>query len=182
MSKPSGIISILPAVVFVFVLVVFWKTAAVTLLSYGDAAELVTASYTLGIPHAPGYPLYMVLGKLFSLITWGDVAHRYSLLTCLLGSTTILFVFLILRELLDNSIVASVAAFSLAFSYHFWLYSLVPEISSLHALLVVVLMYVLVSWRKQGRLTHRRAYLVAFLFGLALAHHHTVLLVLPGMI
>jgi Protein O-mannosyl-transferase TMEM260-like len=182
MSKPSGIISILPAVVFVFVLVVFWKTAGSTLLSYGDAAELVTASYTLGIPHAPGYPLYMMIGKLFSLISWGDVAHRYSVLTCLLGSTTILFVFLILRELLDNSIVASVAAFSLAFSYHFWLYSLVPEISSLHALLVVLLLYMLISWRKQGVVTYRRIYMVAFVFGLAMAHHHTVLLLVPGMV
>ena len=32
-----------------------------------DGVELVTASATLGIPHPPGYPTYVILGKAFSL-------------------------------------------------------------------------------------------------------------------
>ena len=39
-----------------------------------DGVELITASATLGIPHPPGYPTYVVLGKLFSLLPMGTVA------------------------------------------------------------------------------------------------------------
>lgn len=48
--------------------------------TYGtDGGELVTASYTLGVPHPPGYPTYVLLGKLFSFFPLGSVAYRYNL-------------------------------------------------------------------------------------------------------
>src|SRR5262245_21083367 len=52
-----------------------------------DSAELVTASYTLGIAHPPGYPLYVLLGKAWSLLPLaGDVAHRYNLFSAFCGA------------------------------------------------------------------------------------------------
>ena len=46
----------------------------------GDSGDLVTAVYVLGIPHPTGYPLYVLLGKLWSvLIPVGTVAWRMSL-------------------------------------------------------------------------------------------------------
>jgi hypothetical protein len=44
-----------------------------------DGGELITASFTLGVPHPPGYPTYVVLGKLVSLLPLGTVAFRYNL-------------------------------------------------------------------------------------------------------
>lgn len=44
-----------------------------------DGGELITAAVTLGIPHPPGYPTYVLLGKLISLIPLGTVAFRFNL-------------------------------------------------------------------------------------------------------
>jgi hypothetical protein len=44
-----------------------------------DGGELITAAVTLGVPHPPGYPTYVLLGKLISLIPMGTVAYRFNL-------------------------------------------------------------------------------------------------------
>ena len=45
----------------------------------GDGGELITASVTLGIPHPPGYPLYLLAGKIASYLPVGTIAYRYNL-------------------------------------------------------------------------------------------------------
>src|SRR5437588_516850 len=34
----------------------------------GDSPDLITAAVVLGVPHPPGYPLFTILGHLFSLV------------------------------------------------------------------------------------------------------------------
>jgi hypothetical protein len=67
--------------------VVFLLTLApdVTWAYYGtDGGELITAAVTLGVPHPPGYPLYVLLGKLVSLIPVSEsVAYRFNLFSAL---------------------------------------------------------------------------------------------------
>lgn len=48
-----------------------------------DGAELITAAVTLGVPHPPGYPVYVLLGKLISLLPLGAVAFRFNLLSAI---------------------------------------------------------------------------------------------------
>src|SRR5215212_5622568 len=45
-----------------------------------DASEYITAAYTLGIPHPPGNPLFVLLGRVASLLPFGSVAYRVNLL------------------------------------------------------------------------------------------------------
>ena len=45
-----------------------------------DASEYITAAYTLGIPHPPGNPLFVLLGRVASLLPFGNVAFRVNLL------------------------------------------------------------------------------------------------------
>lgn len=59
--------------------ILYVRTLAPTVTSE-DSGELITAAYTLGIAHPPGYPLWCILGKLFSLIPLGNVAWRVNLL------------------------------------------------------------------------------------------------------
>src|SRR5688572_33448599 len=47
----------------------------------GDSGELTLVAATLGVAHPPGYPLFTLLGKLFSLIPLGTVAWRINLLS-----------------------------------------------------------------------------------------------------
>lgn len=70
------------AVTFGVALFVYIATLApgLTWQHFGvDGGELVTASVTFGVPHPPGYPTYVLLGKLFSLLPIGTIAYRFNL-------------------------------------------------------------------------------------------------------
>ncbi|MBP7792204.1 MAG: DUF2723 domain-containing protein [Candidatus Goldbacteria bacterium] len=60
----------------------------------GDSGEIVTAVWTLGIGHPPGYPLYTLTGKIFSLIPLGDIAYRINLFSVFLSLLVFAFLFL----------------------------------------------------------------------------------------
>src|SRR5438552_3679889 len=59
----------------------------------GDYAEFQMASAVLGVPHPTGYPLYTLLGKLFTLLPFGDVAYRVNLSSAvyMAGATGVLY-------------------------------------------------------------------------------------------
>lgn len=40
----------------------------------GDSADATIASYVLGIPHPPGFPVYTWVGHIFTFIPVGDIA------------------------------------------------------------------------------------------------------------
>ena len=58
----------------------YWFTLAPTVMWY-DMGEFAVGSGVLGIGHNSGYPLYMILGKLFTLLPIGDVAYRVNLMS-----------------------------------------------------------------------------------------------------
>ena len=67
------------AVIWVFSFVVYTLTVAPT-VSYWDCGEFIAAAHTLGIPHPPGSPLYVMLGRLFSVLPIAaDFAVRINL-------------------------------------------------------------------------------------------------------
>ena len=58
-------------------------------VSAGDSGELITAAYTLGIAHPPGYPLWTILGKIFTIIIpFGNIAYRVNLMSAFIGACT----------------------------------------------------------------------------------------------
>jgi hypothetical protein len=57
---------------FVISLAAYANTLCLTLYA-GDSGELSAAAYTLGIAHPPGYPLLMILGRVFLLLSFGNV-------------------------------------------------------------------------------------------------------------
>jgi len=65
----------------------------------GDAAEFQFVPYVLGIAHPPGYALYILLGKLFTLLPLGSVAYRMNLFTALCGALTVSLTYLIILQL-----------------------------------------------------------------------------------
>ena len=56
-------------------------------VSVGDSGEFIAASHTLGIPHAPGYPTYVLLAKCAQLaVPWANTAYRVNLLSAVCGA------------------------------------------------------------------------------------------------
>jgi len=52
----------------------------------GDSGELILAAHSLGIPHPPGYPLWLLLARCADLLPWGTVALRVNALSALLSA------------------------------------------------------------------------------------------------
>ena len=75
-QKFDRVNAVLAAFVFLGSFIVYAMTVQRS-FSFWDSGEFVAAAYLLGIPHPPGFPLYVILGRLFSIIPFvSDIAYR----------------------------------------------------------------------------------------------------------
>ena len=158
--------------------VLYFLTAARDIV-VGDTPELITAATTLGIAHPPGYPLFTMLGHLFSLLPFGSIPFRVNLLSVVCDSLTVGVVYLIAVPLTGSRIAAAIAALILAVNPIFWEWSLAAEVFPLNNLLAAVLVLLFVSWHEQPE---RTGLLIAafFVAGLASSNHQTIVLLAPA--
>ena len=108
----------------------------------GDSGELVAAVHTLGIPHPSGYPLYVLLGKLWTvLVPVGSIAFRMSLFSAFCAAAAVACFYLVGRRLRLAAVPALFSSLLLAFSPSFWSQANIQRVYSLNALLVVKALY-----------------------------------------
>lgn len=158
----------------------------------GDSGELITAAASGGIAHPPGYPLYTMLGRLFTFIPHGSIAWRVNLMSAVFNAAAVVVVYFVLWHIMYSAMPALIGALFLAFSTIFWRYSLVAEVFALNDFLVAVLVLILIVWSRQlppASSSEKRlprppglplAYLWCLVLGLSLSNHHTVLFVVPA--
>lgn len=146
----------------------------------GDSADFLVAIATRGIPHPPGYPLYMSLGIAASLLPLGTLITNVGLLSVVPAVATIVLLYDVLCMLTGKRLTSFIAALSLAFIYPFWLYSEVVEVFSLNNLFTAALLWLMVRWYKDGQ--RRHVFLASFIFGLSLSHHLIILFLLPALV
>ncbi|MEY2544143.1 MAG: hypothetical protein QOE81_1604, partial [Verrucomicrobiota bacterium] len=158
--------------------ILYFLTAARDIV-VGDTPELITAAATLGVAHPPGYPLFTMLGHLFSLAPVGSIPFRVNLLSVICDALTIGVVYLSAFRLTRSQLAAAVAALLLAVNPTFWEWSLATEVFPLNNLLAASVILSLVMWHDQP--TRGAPIFAAFLlFGLALTNHHTSVLLAPA--
>ncbi len=150
----------------VFGIYVFTLNPSVTL---GDGGELVTAAFFLGIAHAPGYPLYTQLGKLFTLLPFGSIAFRLNLMSGCFAALTFLVLAKLLARFTKNSLISLSVALTMAFLPIFWRQALMARVYPLHIFIISLIFYVILQFQKE--LTRPLLYLIAFLMGLGLSSH-----------
>ena len=140
-----------------------------------DGGELITASVTLGIAHPPGYPTYLLLGKLFSLFPIGTIAFRYNLFSALPMSIAAAFSAAAAYRILavDKAVWPAALASGLAFAFSplIWSQATVTEVYALNLAVISIFLWSL--------LTQRSALFTGFFLGLAITTHLTSLLLLP---
>lgn len=90
------------ALPFLFTIAVFYMLISCVPASVysGDDGETITASCTLGIQHPPGYPLFSLIGKIFSFIPVGEPAFRVCLAPVFFASLNFLLIYLFFSRLL----------------------------------------------------------------------------------
>jgi len=137
----------------------------------GDSGELVTAVHLLGIPHPTGYPLYVLLGKLWTLLLpFGSIAWRMSLFSAACGAAACAVLFMFLRRTLRLDLVSAlVAALLLAVAPSFWAEANVQRVYALNALFVVLATWA--AWRWYQERSGSRLALAAFVCGLGATNH-----------
>src|SRR5438445_5185710 len=158
--------------------VLYFLTAARDIV-VGDSPELIMAAVTLGVAHAPGYPLFTMLGHLFSLIPFGSIPFRVNLLSVTCDTLAIGVVYFSAFRLTKSRLAAAVAALLLAVNPTFWEWSLAAEVFPLNNLFAAMLILLLVTWHEHPE---RTGFLVAafFVAGLALTNHQTIALLGPA--
>lgn len=152
-----------------------------------DSGDLVTAAYTLGVAHPPGYPLFILLAKLFTWLPIGEVAYRVNLMSALLAAASASLIYatvLLLRpEVRDRPsavIIAAASALLFAFSHTFWSQAIIAEVYSLNAFLAAVIVYLATLFRISG--DDRVLLILSLTLGLSLGNHLSVLLFVPGVL
>jgi len=147
-----------------------YASGACPTIYVGDSGELVAAAHTLGIPHPSGYPLYVLLGKLWTLaLPIGSIAYRMSLFSAAAAALTVALVYGLLRTARSSRPAALLAALTLGASESFWAEANVQRVYALNTLFLVATLLVLLRWRESR--SSRLLMLAFFLAGLGAANH-----------
>jgi tetratricopeptide (TPR) repeat protein len=188
--RPNRIVALLAALLSGSVFY-YCMAPGVTL---GDSGELATAAFTLGVPHPPGYPLWTLLGFLWShlIVPWGDPAWRINLMSVFSGGLLVgILVLANIRcihvliasltwgksvpERKQHQIAMGVglgSALFFAFNRGVWHWACVSEMHILDILVLVLVVYAFTAWIQQQ---DRFGYLnvVACLLGASFPMSHT---------
>ena len=167
-------------------LAVYLRTVAPDVLP-GDPGEFQFAAWRLGLAHATGYPLYLILGWLWqhSLALVGvSPAASLNALSAVYAALGVALLYLVMARWtpgppLVRRVVGLYSALLLMVNLTYWSQALVAEVYAFHAALMLGLL-----WRAQRLVTlptPRRLTALALLAGLALTHHALTLLWLGGL-
>jgi len=161
---------------------VYLSTLAPTIATlFDDSLEFQLVAFQPGIAHPTGYPLYTLLGKLFTWLPVGDVAYRVNLLSAVAATLAVGGLAVLLREVGLGWIAAATGALAFGLSRTFWTQATIAEVYTLHAFFVV-LVFLATLRLNAGGVSGDRAWLTwGFLLGLSLTHHRTILLLWPAL-
>jgi hypothetical protein len=228
--------------VFVATLLLYRWTLAPT-VTLTDSGELIVVAHGLGVAHPPGFPLWVILAHLASLVPLGNVAVRINFASALFAALACAMLTLVVAELMlavsyltapkrrgkkgaqrskktapyatwggkdeDPGVgrllvlaPALGAGLLMGFSRTLWSYATIAEVYTLNTLLIFVIFFLMLRWRR-GIIADRRRigapvedehsvladtahdvflYAAALVFGLALGVHHvSVALILPAL-
>jgi tetratricopeptide (TPR) repeat protein len=155
-----------------------YAAGAAPTIYVGDSGELATAAHLLGIPHPTGYPLYVLLGKLWTLLLpVGSIAYRLSLFSAICAALACAGLYRAARQLDLPAPYALFSALLLAFAPSFWGEANVQRVYALNALFVALATWCALAW--YARRDARWLLAVFFVCGLGAANH-TVMAVYAG--
>ncbi|MEK9135612.1 MAG: DUF2723 domain-containing protein [Bacteroidota bacterium] len=188
-------------IVALFTFAVYLKTLAPS-VTFIDSGELAAVACTLGIAHPTGYPLFTLLGLVFSrLPIAGEEIVRLNIMAAVFCSAGVYMFFQLVNYLLtavsklksSTALPASAgAALLLAFSETYWSQATSVEVYSLHVLLLPLVLFCFVKanfyYESDADEVERRVSetswwtLFAFTLGLSFTNHMTTILLAPGLL
>jgi tetratricopeptide (TPR) repeat protein len=182
---------------FLFSFIVYLKTIAPT-VSFWDCGEFITCSYILGIPHPPGAPFFLLLGRLFTMVPFAaDIGFRVNLISVISTGLTIMLTFLIIVRLIkqwrgepknweDVVILCAsglIGALGFAFTDTLWFNAVESEVYAISMFLTTAVVWLILVWLEKADQQGNERYLllIAYLLGLAIGVHLLMILAIPAI-
>jgi len=169
-----------------FVIYLYTQAPAVQFI---DSGELAVVCKTLGIAHPTGYPLYTLIGRLFTLLPVNDVIFRvnlFSLLSVCLTNLILFFIILKLTQERSNLSIWTAFLTGLLFSFTptLWDQATSNEVYGLNILCYVLVIYLILIWRErfQQRRKSNIQFLLVFVYGISFGNHMMIVLLLPALV
>ena len=185
---------IIAALVFVLSFGTYVMTLSDTVV-FWDVGEFIASSYLLQVPHPPGSPLFLIVGKVFGMLPiYKDPAVRIHVISALCSALTAMFLYLSIVKLiamwrprtedLFNKVTlygaAAVGALSLTFSPTFWFNAVEAEVYGAAMFFIGFLVWLALRWNERAdQPDHQRyVFLIAYMIGLSLGVHLLALMVI----
>ncbi len=189
---------IVGVLIWIGVFILYATTAGPGIVElFDDSLEFQLVGPTLGIAHPTGYPLYTLLGGLWSRVVFpfGSWAWRMNLLSALAGASAVTLVYFSANQMIPDEESTPLwaglaAAGAFAFGPVWWSQATIAEVYTLHGLLMAAILLTALTVPKlcasgcepnRGTAAFRRILLLSLLVGLSLTHHRMSVLLLPGL-
>lgn len=150
------------------------------LFGMGDAAKFSFVGKVLGTPHAPGYPMYVMVSHLFSYVPIGSLAFRMNVLSAVLAALAVYLLYFAARALGTRPAVAVSAALALGLGRSFWDKAQYAKGYTLTAALVCAGILLLLRWSQTGRRAH--FYGAIAVFAIAVGNHLIIVSLVPALV
>jgi hypothetical protein len=188
--------------VFAVALVTYMATVERT-ASFWDCGEFIAASYKLMLPHPPGTPIFLLIGRMFSFLALGDVtrvAYWVNMVSVLASAFSILFLFWTIT-MLGRKILAkraaeltqpetylllgagAVGALAYTFSDTFWFSAVEAEVYAMSSFFTAIVVWAAFKWEliEDEAAANRWLIFIAYLVGLSIGIHLLNLVTLPAL-
>jgi len=167
--------------IYYFALFVLLVSQSAKHIFGGDSSEFSLISKIWGIPHPPGYPAYSFLSNIIArVVPFYTTTWRLSLISSVATVLTSYFIYRLLKELKISLPIALISATLYIFLFPVWTYSIVPEVFALNNFLIILTTYLVFNIGTTKNIY--LLYLISFLIGLQISHHHIFVLFIPGWI
>ena len=187
---------------FVIAFIVYAATVEPT-ASFWDCGEFIACAYKLQVPHPPGAPLFLLLGRFFSLFAGADVtkvAYWINMLSVLTSALTVLFmhwtIVLIGRKAYQKSFsdltqseaftllsAGFIGALAYAFSDSFWFSAVEAEVYAMSSFFTAIVVWAAFKWEliEDEAAANRWLIFIAYLVGLSIGVHLLNLVTVPAL-
>jgi hypothetical protein len=170
--------------------------------SFWDCGEFIASAYKLQVVHQPGAPLFIMIGKVFSLLASNEkqVAFWVNMSSAITSAATILFLFWTITALTRKVLVKGneevsatalitimgsglVGALAYTFSDTFWFSAVEAEVYALSSLCTAIVFWAILKWDQHATNSDADKWLVfiAYMMGLSIGVHLLNLLAIPAI-
>ena len=188
--------------VFGIATVVYWITMEDT-ASFWDCGEFIAVSYKLMVPHPPGAPFFLLMGRMFSFFALGDVenvSYAINLISVFSSGFTILFLFWTIVLLAMKFVKAEegeygagqivslmsagvIGSLAYTFSDSFWFSAVEAEVYAMSSFFTAFVFWAILKWEyiEDESMSNKWIILITYMMGLSIGVHLLNLVTIPAL-